>query len=192
MKDSRATSAAAASSSSLTLMDLWALANEWCPKKASWTYLLDNASWGCAHELGHALIEPAHRWVQRNYGRCSIGHCRCRGEACDVHEAAAMRISAALLAAVGRLDLVDAEVEATNDYDLIIEESWRRSKALLKRKKLWPVPRTRRSLEAALRRRLGRPRGRRQRPSANPPVPKTRGSAAMGMFANMLYNPGLL
>lgn len=171
-KDSSVRRATVASSSSLTLTDLWVAANLWCPKKAAWTHLLDDlGDWGPAHELGHALIEPSRRWELRDYGRCPVGSCHHRGKECDVYEVAAMRVSHALVCAAGRPDLVGREVESTIDYDLIEGTCWLRGKALLERKRLWPVPRTRRSLEVALRRRLGRPRGRRQRPSINPPVP---------------------
>lgn len=97
-----------------------------------------------------------------------------------------MRISEALLKAAGRPDLVEEEVQATSDYDFIMDTSWRRSKALLERKKLWPVPRTRKALEAALKRRLGRPRGRKS------PRPRKRQADLLEMFATEVMSQATL
>lgn len=144
----------------MTLNDLLALAIEWCPADARWDHMLDKArSWGASHELAHALIEPAWRWTDNNYQRCPLGFCACSREECTVYEAAAMMISHRLVAAAGAPQLTENEIQNTPDYDLIYDEHWQRAKALLKRKKLWPVPRTKRSLERALRRRLRSPQG---------------------------------
>ena len=153
----------------MTLDDLYQLAVIWCPKKARWKHLLENVEdWGCAHELAHALIEPSFRWKMHSYGRCSIGFCEHHLDQCDTYEAAAMYISRTLLVAVGQPQLAEREVQNTNDYDLIDLVHFTRAKALLKRKGLWPVPRTKRSLEAALKRRLRIPRGGRPRKSRDP------------------------
>jgi len=191
-KASSATSAVVASSTSrLTLLDLWRLAVEWCPKKARWPHLIDeHNSWGPAHELGHALIEPSDRWDKHDYGRCALAFCRCKAERCDTHEVAAMLISRALLRAAGNEFMSEREYNETSDIDLVQPIHEARAKALLRRKRLWPVPRTRRTLEAALKRRLGRPRG--SKPSKQPPVPRLRGSVGLGMFANLLFNPAAL
>jgi hypothetical protein len=179
----------ASSTSRLTLQDLWRLANLWCPKPARWTHLLDEPnSWGPAHELGHALIEPRWRWKFRNYERCPLGFCQCnKANPCNAYEAAAMYISRTLLRAVGHEFIADREIEETTDYDYLEPADFKRAKALLKRKKLWPVPRTRKALEAALKHRLGKPRGRKQ-----PRVQKIRGSVGLAMFQNLLFNPGAL
>ena len=147
----------------LTLHILRRLANEWCPTKATWVHLLDDTEyWGPAHELGHALIETPDRWKKLDYGRCALGFCQCGSERCDVYEAAAMRISAALVKAAGQPELSEREIIDTGGYDRMTDTSRRRSIPLLKRKGLWPVPVSERSLKAALKRRLGKPRGNRQ------------------------------
>lgn len=174
-KGSSARSANDASSSSLTLRVLWALANEWCPRDASWTHLLDYwDSWGPSHEIGHALIEPYERQGQGDYGRCTTGFCRCDDE-CDVYEIAAMLVSKALVTAAGHPELADKEIEDTTDYDLAASpQNYRRARALLRKKKLWPVPKTREALEAALKRNLRRRvpvSKRRQRAKRTPPKP---------------------
>ena len=190
-KVSSAQHAVDASSSSLTLRDLWVIANEWCPLKARWPHLLESEkSWGPAHELGHALIETRDRWDKHDYGRCALAFCHCKAARCDTHEIAAMLISHALLRATGNAFMSEREYNETSDIDLVQPIHEARAKALLRRKKLWPVPRTRKTLEAALRRRLGRPRG--SKPPKRPPVPRLRGSVGLGMFANLLFNPAAL
>jgi hypothetical protein len=172
----------------VTLHDLWQLANQWCPKKASWDHLLEaQSSWGPAHELGHALIEPPSGWHKHDYGRCALAFCIHRGHRCYTYEVAAMLISHRLLRAAGYEHLADREYNETSDIDLVDGVHTERAKALLRRKKLWPVPRTLPSLERALQRRLGKPRGRKQ-----PRVQKIRGSVGLSMFQNMLFNPGAL
>ena len=190
-KASNATSAVAASST-LNLQILWQLANLWCPKPARWKHLLDTSdSWGPAHELGHALLEPRWRWKFKNYERCPLGFCTCNKlHPCNAYEAAAMYVSRALLRATGNEFIADREINETTDYDYLEPADFKRAKALLRRKKLWPIPRTRRTLEVALKRRLGKPRGRRALPTQQPPAP--RGSTALGMFQNLLFNPGAL
>lgn len=149
----------------LTLDILWTAAIEWCPFRARWEHLLERPiSWGPAHELGHALIEPADRRDLENYGACSLGFCGCEDDRCDVHEIAAMTISSRLLTYVGRPDLVLREIEDTTDYDLLDIPFYRgRARALLRELGLWPVPYTVRRLEAALTRaglvRMGSLRG---------------------------------
>lgn len=141
----------------LTLERIHELALRW-GRSATWERLLETAnSWGPAHELAHMLIEPQWRHDETDYGRCGIYFCSCRGNACTVAEAAAMMISHRLVTTAGREDLVQAEIEATTDYDLIDASDFRRGKALLKRKGLWPVPRTVEAIERALRRRLRHP-----------------------------------
>lgn len=185
-KDSNVTSAGVESSLSLEM--LYQLAVEWCPKKARWSHLLVTiASWGPAHELGHALIETPDRWNKQDYGHCPIAFCKCRYDLCDTYEIAAMRISSRLLAAAGHPRLAHQEYDETSDIDLVDPIHEGRATALLRRKKLWPVPRTKRTLEAALKRRLGRPRG-----SKSQPLRRVRGSVALGMFQNLLFNPGAL
>jgi hypothetical protein len=98
-----------------------------------------------------------------------------------------MLISHRLLRAAGYEHLADREYNETSDIDLVDGVHTERAKALLRRKKLWPVPRTLPSLERALQRRLGKPRGRKQ-----PRVQKIRGSVGLSMFQNMLFNPGAL
>jgi hypothetical protein len=166
----------------VTLEDIWVLANLWCPKRARWAPVLRSKYfWGSAHEIGHALIEPRSKWKIGSYGHpCSIGFCRCKNEKCNVYEAAAMYISQSLLVAAKRPDIADDEIQATNDYDCITEENWRGGKALLRKLKLWPVPRSKKGLEAALKRRLGSPQGSKRKPQ------ETRVSP-LGMFANLLF-----
>lgn len=160
----------------MSLRDLWSIANEWCPRSASWTHLLDYwDSWGPSHEIGHALIEPRERHVLDSYGRCSTGFCRCDDDDCDVIEIAAMLISGKLVAYAGRPELADKEANDTTYYDLAATPAnFRRARALLRKKKLWPVPRTKKALEAALKRNLGRRvpvAKRRQRAKQTPPKP---------------------
>jgi hypothetical protein len=146
----------------VTLADLHELAIAWCPLEARREDLLRiERDWAPAHELAHALIEPRWRWERGYYARCSLGFCECGGhrDECTVYEAAAMMISHRLVQAAGAPDLADKEVQNTNDYDMIDDHHWEQAKALLKRRTLWPVPRTRRSLERALKRRLRIPRG---------------------------------
>jgi hypothetical protein len=183
-KASSATNAVAVSNTSrLTLLDLWRLAVEWCPKKARWPHLIDDhESWGPAHELGHALIEARVRWNQNDYGHCPLAMCNCRRELCDTYEVAAMLISHALLRATGNEFMSEREYADTTDIDLVDPVHNQRAKALLRKKGLWPVPRTKRSLEAALRRRLGKPRGSKPR---SPPG----GGMALRMLTNILLNP---
>lgn len=172
----------------MTLYDLWQLANQWCPKKASWDHLLEaQSSWGPAHELGHALIETSDRWGKESYGHCAIAFCECPRHLCDTYEIAAMRISSRLLAACGHPRLAHQEFNETSDIDLVDPIHEGRATALLRRKKLWPVPRTLPALERALKRRLGKPRGRK-----SPRVQKIRGSVGLSMFQNLLFNPGQL
>jgi hypothetical protein len=147
--------------------------------------LEDKNSWGPAHELGHALIEPSRGWKEYDYGRCALAFCNHRGQRCDTYEVAAMLISHALLRASGNAFMSEREYNETSDVDLVDPVHDKRAKALLRRKGLWPVPRTRRALEAALKRRLGKPRGRKQ-----PRVQTIRGSVGLAMFQNMLFNPG--
>ena len=173
---------------SVSLRDLWALANEWVPRKAAWTHLLDYwDNWGPSHELGHALIEPAERRRHPSYGRCEPGSCKHDDEECDVVEIAVMLISARLVTAAGHEALADREVQGTTDYDLIATpRNFRRARALLKRKKLWPVPLTKVALEGALRTRLKRRvpvAARRKRAKRTP-------WSSMTMFANLLFNVG--
>lgn len=188
-KVSNATSATGASSTSrLTLYDLHQLAIEWCPTKARWAHLLKQAgTWGPAHELGHALIETSDRWRKHNYGRCALAFCHCHLQQCDTYEVAAMRISSRLLAACGHPRLAHQEFDETSDIDIVDPIHEGRATALLRRKKLWPVPRSRRTLEIALARRLGRPRGSRPK---SPSLPRARGSVALGLVQNLLFNPG--
>ncbi len=154
----------------MTLEDIWKLANTWCPSKA-WAHLLEDPdSWGPSHELGHLLIEPAWRRDKYDYGRCAPGFCQCRGEECDIAEIAAMLISHRLVEICGHPELADAEIQQTSDYDLIsTPHNFRRARALLRRKRLWPVPRSVRGLEALLKRRVGRPcmKRKRRQPKAN-------------------------
>jgi hypothetical protein len=174
----------------VTLEDLYELANLWCPKKARWAHLLEHAdTWGPAHELGHALIETSDRWRKESYGHCAIAFCECPRHLCDTYEIAAMRISSRLLAACGHPGLAHQEFDETSDIDLVDPIHEKRATALLRRKKLWPVPRTRRTLEAALVRRLGKPQGSKPKP---PKPPSIRGSVGLGMFAHLLFNPGML
>lgn len=170
----------------MNLSYLYDLSILWCPKVARWLHLIDDHqdAGGPAHELGHALIEPRERWRRRDYGRCSLSSCVCRDELCRVYEAAAMRISSALLRAAGRPELVGAEIESTSDYDLIEPSHFAHARVLLKKKGLWPVPRTKRSLESALARRLGRPRGSARRP----PPRRVQGSVAMAMLVDQIYS----
>lgn len=167
---------AATGGSSMSLRDLWSIANEWCPRKAAWTHLLDYwDSWGPSHEIGHALIEPRENRSKDSYGRCAPGFCEHEDEECDIYEIAAMMISSRLVTAAGHPNLANREINDTTDYDLIATpRNFRRARALLKRKKLWPVPRTRRALERALQARLGRRvpvQKRRQRAKQTPPKP---------------------
>lgn len=145
----------------LSLDVLYELALEWCPTKARWNHLLDGPkTWGPAHELGHALIEARWRWDIEGYDHCALGCCHCtKWGYCTVYEAAAMYISRGLLVAAGQAFLAEREINDTHDYDYIEPYHFKRARNLLRRKKLWPVPRSRRSLEAALKRRLGKPRG---------------------------------
>lgn len=144
----------------LTLPYLYKLAIEWCPVDARWPHLFeDELSWGPAHELGHALIEPRWRWEFFGYTRCNLYRCHCGRDLCTVYEAAAMTISGRILDSMGEGGLADNEIDNTVDYDTIERSHFERAKTLLRRKRLWPVPRTRASLESALRRRLGKPRG---------------------------------
>lgn len=167
----------------MTLHDLWLLANQWCPKRASWDHLLEaQGSWGPAHELGHALIETSDRWFKRDYGHCALAFCQCHLDLCDTYEVAAMYISHRLLRAAKHEYLADREYNETSDIDLVDEVHTERAKALLRRKKLWPVPRTKRGLEAALKRRLGKPRGRKL-----PRVPRIRGSVGLAMFQGLVF-----
>lgn len=172
----------------ISLRELWVLANEWVPRKAAWTHLLDYwDNWGPSHELGHALIEPAERRRHPSYGRCEPRCCKHDGEECDVVEIAAMMISQRLVTAAGHPELSDREVQGTTDYDLIATpRNFRRARALLKQKKLWPVPQTQAALEAALRTRLKRrvPVAQRRRRAKRTPW------SPMTMFANLLFNLG--
>lgn len=144
----------------MTLRDLYDLAILWCPRKARWEHLIDRVnSWGPAHELGHALIETRDRWSKPDYGRCALAFCIHHAKRCDTHEMAAMGISCQLLRAAGHEEMVYAEHRATIDIELVDPIHIDRGKKLLRKKGLWPVPKTRRSLEAALKRRLGIPRG---------------------------------
>lgn len=146
----------------MTLNDLLRLAITWCPTDARRDDLLTKAHcWAPAHELAHALIEPKWRWEYDYYKRCSLGFCECGGyrDECTVYEAAAMLISHRFVTFAGAPELVDKEIQNTFDYDRIEKHHFERAKALLRRKKLWPVPRTTRSLERALKRRLGKSQG---------------------------------
>lgn len=144
----------------MTLDDLYELALAWCPKRARWERLITSAhDWGSAHELGHALIEVPWRRRHANYKRCSLGFCTCRADSCDTHEIAAMMVSRRLLRATGNERLYEDEVKYTSDLDLVDVVHIKRARRLLRSKGLCPVPRTRKSLEAALKRRLGKPRG---------------------------------
>lgn len=172
----------------MSLRDLWSIANAWCPRSASWTHLLDYwDSWGPSHEIGHALIEPRERQGEDSYGRCAPGVCAHDGE-CDVHEIAAMLVSGALVRAAGHADLADREVQDTEDYDLIFTpRNYRRARALLRKKKLWPVPKTKAALEAALKRNLGRRvpvSKRRKRQLRTPPKPW------LNQLAESILGPG--
>ena len=142
----------------MTLDDLYKLALSWVPRKAWWPHLLEDPNhWGPAHELGHALIEEPWRRHKRAYGLCDLGDCKCRGRVCEAHEVAAMVISRRLLDATGNIHLSNREFNDTG-YSWIIDDltNVRRARALLRKKKLWPVPRSRRALEALLRRRFRR------------------------------------
>ncbi len=145
--------------SPLTLAALHDLALQWCPPFARWDRIIAHprAEWGSAHEIAHALLSLPHERTRRDYGLCSIGSCRCPGDRCDVVELAAMAISAKLHLAIGRRDLIDAELQATEDYDYL-DTRWHRTRAarLLARRGLQRIPRTCAGLERLLRRRLGR------------------------------------
>lgn len=143
----------------MTLEDLHNLAVLWCPKKARWDNIFVVDHWGPAHELGHALIETRDRWKKESYGRCSLSSCKCYLQRCVVYEAAAMTISRGLLKNVGREDLADDELQATDDYDFIEEEHYRRAMRLLRDKNVWPMPKKLPQLERLLRVRLVKPRG---------------------------------
>lgn len=174
----------AVGASNMSLRDLWNIANEWCPRKAAWTNLLDYwDSWGPSHEIGHALIEPRKRRNKDSYGRCAPGFCEHEDDECDVFEVAAMMISRRLVTVAGHPNLANREVNDTNDYDLIATpRNFRRARALLKRKKLWPVPRTKAALERALQQRCGRriPVAKRRKRAKRTPF------APLSMFANLL------
>lgn len=172
----------------MTLMDLHALAILWCPVDARWTHLMDRThGWGHAHEIGHALIESRWRWKLSSYGHCQLAFCECGPtQPCSVAECAAMYISQSLLTTAGYPELAAQEIEDTTDYALLDEVHFKRAKTLLKRKHLWPVPRTRRSLEAALKAKLGKPRGEAVVPQS---VQRARGrSVALSLFENLLLN----
>ena len=168
MRDSNVRRAGGASSASrLTLGEVHRLAVDWCPLAAREPrFLADVEGWGPAHEIGHALFEPRDRRSSPKYDSCALAYCECEREHCNVAEVAAMTVSAALLRACGRPDLIEREIKNTVDYDLLEPRHFAAARAAMRRKKLWPIPRTRSSLEAALRRRLGRPRG-----GALPPPP---------------------
>jgi hypothetical protein len=173
---------------SITLRDLWSLANEWVPRKACWKHLLDYwNNWGPAHELGHALLEPAERRSKRSYGRCAPGACQHEDDECGVAEIAAMMISAQLVTAAGHPALAEREVQGTTDYDVIATPAnYRRARKLLKQRKLWLLPRTKATLERALRARLGRrvPVAQRKKRAKRFPW------SPVSLFANMLFNLG--
>ena len=141
----------------ITLDKLRRLALRWCPPEARWDSLIARTrrrSWGPAHELGHALIEPVERWSMPDYGRCSTGFCRCVGGECDVVERAAMLISSRLVAYAGYPDLAIDERTSTDGYDLIASPYYeRRAKRMLVKLGLWPVPYTMSRLTSALARR---------------------------------------
>jgi hypothetical protein len=143
----------------LTLDDIYLLALSWVPRRAWWSHLLLGGAehWGPAHELAHALIEEPWRRRRRTYALCDFNKCTCRGQMCEVHEIAAMAISRRLLSATGNPRLANREYNDTG-YGWIIDDSVlnQRALALLKRKGLWPVPRSRSALEAQLRRRFRR------------------------------------
>lgn len=142
----------------ITLRTLWRIASEWIPYTQDWGHLLVYwDTWGPAHEIGHALIEdPARRHTPGWGVSCQIGFCKHAGEICDVHEAAAMEISRALVRAAGHPELVHDEIESTIDYDHISDRSFRASKSLLRRRGLCPVPTTEEAIVAHLKARLGR------------------------------------
>lgn len=139
----------------ITLARLHRLAVRWCPPGARWDSLIaKRQSWGPAHELGHALLEPAERRMMNDYGRCSTGCCMCAGGDCDVVERAAMLISARLVTYAGRPDLVRDEEDRTDEYEMIATPYYtRRARRRLRSLGLWPVPYTISRLTSALRRR---------------------------------------
>lgn len=139
----------------ITLQAIHTLALAFCPREARWQHLLERSdSWGPAHELGHALVEPANRRDLEHYGGCAAGFCHCPGARCDVHEIAAMMISARLVRRAGHPELAAREIDDTEGYNLI-DTPWHRERAKrrLRRLRLWPVPYTLPMLETALRRR---------------------------------------
>ena len=142
----------------MRLEDIYELALSWVPRRAWWPHLLENAEhWGPAHELGHALVEEPWRRRKRAYGLHDFDKCTCRGQTCEVHEIAAMIISRHLLVSAKHTSLANREYNDTG-YGWIIDDPTlnRRARALLKRKGLWPIPRSRSGLEALLRRRFRR------------------------------------
>lgn len=139
----------------LTMSGIHALAVRWTPPKARFdSMLVDRDSWGPAHELGHALVEPRSRHAIAGYGRCSLGFCRCRGESCNVFELAAMLVSSRLMFAAKRSDLVDDETQHTTDLDLVTPKNVDDAERLIRRLKLWPIPRTFAAVSRECQRRL--------------------------------------
>lgn len=136
---------------SLTMHSIYDIALEFCPRVASFVH--DHPrhwnTWMPAHEIGHFLVEPKCRRAIKMYGRCSLGFCRCRGEACNVAEMAAMVVSSRLLSAARRNDLIDKEWRATADLDHVTQKNYNDARALLRRKGLGRIPRSVHALRAA-------------------------------------------
>jgi len=139
----------------ITIDALRQLALRWCPRPARWENLLraKGPDWGPAHEIAHALLSQPQARLLPNYGLCS--QCFCPGECCSIAEVAAMALSTTLHRRAGRKDLVAAEAEATDNYDLLMGPWYiQQANRLLIQHKLQRLPRTAAGLEQLLSRRL--------------------------------------
>lgn len=131
----------------MTLDEIWMIANYFLPKIAVDPSRIGNAaqaaSWGPAHEIAHALVASPEERTRPFFGLpCSPEFCRCDDERCHVVELAAMDVSRRILVSAGRRDLVDAELKATTDYDLMAHAANKRAaRRLIARSRLRRIPR---------------------------------------------------